>query len=183
MTADRLLVVCTANLVRSPVAEAAFEAWIDRSEVSGLQVASAGVAAVEGVAVPASLIRAVRPYFLDLHAHRSRPVRRDEVRDSSLVLGLAEAHREALQALVPAATPRIFTLAEFARLVEATPTLSELDGDFAAFVRAVHRERPRQPRPRLPEDVEDAFGGSERQYDRCVRQVVDLVDRVTARFG
>lgn len=175
--------MCTANLVRSPVAAAALAAGARRAEVEGLEFRSAGTAAFDGHPVPAELIQAIRPFFLDLHAHRSHAVTRDDLRASALVLAMTEDQREALRALLPAATPRIFTLREFARLAAAAPTLGELGGDLPAFVRAVHRERPRRPRPRDPEDVADAYGGTPKQYHACITDVVTLVDRVTARWG
>lgn len=178
-----VLAVCTANLVRSPVAEAALTAGARRMRVEGLTFGSAGTAAFEGHPVPAELIQYIRPFFLDLHAHVSHAVTRDDLRRSALVLSMTEQQREALRSLLPAATPRIFTLREFARLAASAPTLSQVDGGFEAYVRAVHRERPRQPRPLDPEDVEDAYGGTAKQYNSCLTTVVGLVDRITARWS
>lgn len=178
-----VLAVCTANLVRSPVAEAALAAGARRMAVHDLSFSSAGTAAFEGHPVPAELIQAIRPFFLDLHAHRSHAVTREDLRASSLVLSMTEDQREALRSLLPAATPRIFTLREFARLTQTAPTLGEVGGDFDVYVRAVHRERPRRLRPRDREDIEDAYGGTAKQYHACITEVVGQVDRITARWG
>jgi protein-tyrosine phosphatase len=182
MSQGRILAVCTANLVRSPVVEAAFEAWVRRVDSPDLAVSSAGLSAVEGEPVPAVLVQSVRPFFLKVHGHRARNVTRDDIRSSTLVLGMTETHREALRAMVPAATPRIFTLKEFTRLVEQVPKLSELDGELRTLVEAAHRERPRQVVPPSREDVDDAFGGSVKQYHACIAEIVGLVDRITARL-
>jgi len=182
VTVYQLLVVCTANLLRSPVAEAAFVAWQRRLKLAELEIASAGISALDGEASPTDVIEAVRPFMLDLRSHRARTVSRDDIRASALVLGMTEAHRESLQALVPSATSRIFALREFVRLVDETPKLSEFDGDLGAFAVAVHRERPRRPRPEAAEDVQDAFGESKRRVQACVSNVVELVGQVTARL-
>lgn len=179
----RLLLVCTANLVRSPVAEAALTAGCKRLGITDLTVSSAGVSALPGHPVPAELTQAIRPFFLDLHRHRSRRVTRQDLRTSGLVLAMTEGQREVLRSVLPAATPRVFTLREFARLVGNTPRLSELDGDFAEFVRAVHRERPRHPQPHSPEDVADAYGGTAKQYHACITEIVGLTDQVTSRLS
>lgn len=175
--------VCTANLVRSPVAEAALVAGCKRLGVADFEFSSAGVSALPGHPVPAELIQAIRPFFLDLHRHRSRRVTRKDVRDSALVLAMSEDQREALRAMSPAATPRIFTLPEFARLVVHTPKLPELDGDVGAFVHSVHRERPRHPQPRDAEDIQDAYGGTAKQYSACIAEIVRLVDQVIGRLA
>jgi len=146
-------VVCTANLVRSPVAAAALQTWARNESRADLEIRSAGVAAVEGLPVPAPLVQAVRPFFLDLHSHRSQRVTRADVRDATLVLAMTEVQREALQALLPSGTPRIFTLREFARLTKGMPAIDRSDDDLAGLVQAAHRERPRQPLAAEAEDV------------------------------
>jgi protein-tyrosine phosphatase len=180
---DRVLVVCTANLVRSPVAEAALKAWAQRAERPDVEFSSAGVAAVEGRPVPAPLVQAIRPFFLNLYPHRSRRVTRELVREATLVLAMTEAQREALQALLPSATSRVFTLCEFARLTSAVPPVSSANGGWAALVGAAHRERPRRPSPEAPEDVADPYGGSVKQYQACIKEIVGLVDQITARLS
>ena len=182
MSDGLVLLVCTANLVRSPVAEAAFTSWRDGQRGSPFEFASRGLMAVPGGYVPNELIQEIRPYFLDLHEHRSQRITRDDLVESALVLGMTENHRESLQAMLPSATPRIFTLKEFARLVETAPKLSEVDGDVRTFVAAVHRERPRQSPPKGPEDVVDPFGASARKRQACIAEIVDLVGRITARL-
>ncbi len=182
MSEGLVLLVCTANLVRSPVAEAAFNSWRHGQRGTPFEFGSRGLMATPGGSVPNELIQEIRPYFLDLHAHRSQPITRDDLVASVLVLGMTESHRESLQAMLPSATPRIFTLKEFARLVETAPKLSEFDGDIRAYVGAVHRERPRQSPPKGPEDVVDPFGATSRKRQACIAEIVGLVGRVTARL-
>lgn len=175
--------VCTANLVRSPVAEAAVKAWCLREDRSDLEVSSGGVEAVAGLAVPAALIQAIRPYFLDLHAHRSRRVTRDDVAAATLALTMTETQRETLQALLPGATPRIFTLREFARLTSGVPHPEASAGGLTELVRSAHRERPRQAAASSPEDIADPYGGSIKQYQACIAEIVWLVDQITGRLS
>jgi len=182
MTEGLVLIVCTANLVRSPVAEAAFNGWLDGQKERPLVFASAGLATVDGEAVPKELIQEIRPFFLDLHDHRSRSVSRDDVRRAALVLAMTEDHRETLRSLLPSATPRIFTLREFARLSKECPTLSEQDDDVVAYVTAVHRQRPRTPAAKAAEDIVDAFGSTTARRQAVVAEVVEQVGRITERL-
>lgn len=180
---NRLLVVCTANLVRSPVTAAALTRWSKGSDGTKFDIDSAGISARNGEPVPQALLAELRSYFLDLHEHRSRRVTRHDVRESSLILAMTEEHRAQLQVLLPSATPRTFTLREFVRLAEQTRPFATFDGDFTSYVQAVHHRRPRCPAPPAPEDVEDPFGASARKRQACISDLVGLVDRVTDRLA
>ncbi|MBI4361740.1 MAG: low molecular weight protein arginine phosphatase [Euryarchaeota archaeon] len=109
----RVLVVCTGNICRSPVAAALLAR---RASEWGLRVAvkSAGTAPQDRV--PEATRRLARElYGLDLSGHRARGVTREMVEGSHLVLCAEEGHMEALQGLAPGACRRIFTLWGFAR--------------------------------------------------------------------
>ena len=173
----RLLVVCTANLVRSPFAAAA----LTRSIPHYYDIDSAGLAAADGDEIPLDVLQDMRRYVLDLSKHRSRRVTPSDVRRSALVLGMTEAHREALQSMVPAATPQTFTLMEFVRLAETVPRLSEHDG-VERFIAAVHRQRPRIEAPTISEDIEDPLGKPAASLRACIDELAALAERVGARF-
>jgi protein-tyrosine phosphatase len=66
-----LLVVCTGNLCRSPMAAALFAA---RAQAAGipLRVASAGIAAFAGQSAPAPVVALMAKRGLDLSRHRAR---------------------------------------------------------------------------------------------------------------
>jgi protein-tyrosine phosphatase len=173
----RLLVVCTANLVRSPFAAAALTRSIPRYYT----IDSAGLAAAEGEEIPSDVLQDMRRYVLDLSKHRSRQVTQSDVRRSALILGMTEAHRDALQTMVPAATPRTFTFTEFVRLAENVPRLSEHDG-VDTFVAAVHRQRPRTEAAVAREDIDDPLGRSAGRMRACIDELADLAERMGARF-
>jgi protein-tyrosine phosphatase len=173
----RLLAVCTANLVRSPFAAAA----LTRSIPHYYDIDSAGLAAADGEEIPVDILQDMRRYVLDLSNHRSRRVTVGDVRRSALILGMTEAHRDALQTMVPAATSRTFTLVEFVRLAETVPRLSEHDG-VDKFVAAVHRQRPRIQAADVPEDIDDPLGKPADSTRACIDQLADLAERLGARF-
>jgi protein-tyrosine phosphatase len=102
-----VLVVCTANVCRSPLAARLLSASLD------VPVLSAGAHAVPGLpACPASV--AFPPSSVRDHA--SLPLGPGHVRSASLVLGAAREHRSAAIALVPNAQRKAFTLLQAARL-------------------------------------------------------------------
>lgn len=117
----RILVVCTANICRSPATAELLRRKV--ADPALVDVSSAGVAALEGAAacvVSTNLVRG-------LHAATDRPragapaqgarlVTAQLLLDADLVLALDRWHRAALAQLAPATRSRTFTLRQAARL-------------------------------------------------------------------
>ena len=118
-----VLVVCTANVCRSPLAARLLSASLGPS----IPVFSAGARATPGLpACPAAThfvgdhAGGPLPTFVGDHAiqsdHGSVVLEAGHVRSASLVLGAAREHRSAAIALVPNAQRKAFTLLQAARL-------------------------------------------------------------------
>lgn len=108
-----VLFVCTANMCRSPMAEALFKAVVRERGVSeDWWIESAGVSASD--AAPATentqLVAAERG--ADLSTHLSQRATRDVVEPFSLVLVMDEGHRRALQEAMPDLAGRVHLLTE-----------------------------------------------------------------------
>jgi len=119
MTTD-VLVVCSANVCRSPLAAALLaRSLAGAGHDSVVRVRSAGVAVA--VAQPACAairhgIHAGPDVELRLSAHVSRPLRPSDVERADLVLAADRAVRSAVVRVVPRAQARIFTLRQAAQL-------------------------------------------------------------------
>jgi len=90
-----ILVVCTANICRSPMAAALLKhALAAQSEpLRSLEIISAGVGGRDGDAVSANSVAALKKVGLDISGHRSRAITEDLVRGAVAVLGMTESHR------------------------------------------------------------------------------------------
>lgn len=141
----RLVLVCTANICRSPLAAAILDAEVrDRGVASLVAVDSAGVHASHGneAAEPSAAIAG--DLGLDLAAHRSRPVD-DELDDErTVLLTMTEQHRHLLVTLEPAVASRCFTLREFARLVAAIDLVGLPDAADERVLEVVRRADARR---------------------------------------
>jgi protein-tyrosine phosphatase len=101
----RLLVVCTGNICRSPLAEAWF-----RDMVPGLTVESAGTGALVGNPAEPDALDVGRTHGHDLSKHKARQIEATMLTGADLVLVMEESQRKLLRDLFPWATGKIWRL-------------------------------------------------------------------------
>ncbi|WP_166996737.1 Wzz/FepE/Etk N-terminal domain-containing protein [Paramicrobacterium fandaimingii] len=113
---DRVLVVCTANESRSPFAAALLLATANEQ---ALEVDSAGVEATTGRPASQSAITHASELGLDLSDHVSAQVDPASLDTYDLVLTLTREHARMLLATTPDIAPRLFTIRQFTRWLDA----------------------------------------------------------------
>ena len=116
----RLLVVCTANLCRSPVAEALLTRRLaDLVDVDGRTwtVSSAGTDRFQGLAEP-DTVAAAAALGLDISSHASRQLSGDDLAAADLILTMTRSHVRSVVAIDQSAWPRTFTLKELVRRLQ-----------------------------------------------------------------
>ncbi|MEZ5143956.1 MAG: hypothetical protein R2726_15770 [Acidimicrobiales bacterium] len=114
----RILVVCTGNVCRSPMAEAMLRARLAARGVAA-SVSSAGTATEDR---PASdeVLELLAPRGLDGSGHRSRLIEPVLLGDADLVLAMARLHVRDATLVDPSVFGRTFTLKELVRRGTAT---------------------------------------------------------------
>lgn len=114
-----VLVVCTGNVCRSPIAEAFLRsAFEERLGSDAPDVASAGTMGWTGSGADPSSIRAAAERGVDLTSHRAREISDDEVARAALIVAMSPEH---VRDLDREARSRAFTLKELVRLLESLP--------------------------------------------------------------
>jgi protein-tyrosine phosphatase len=180
-----LLVVCTANQARSPVAELLFRREADArlGPDHGFVVRSAGVQASSGAPVLSTMDAALDRRGLSVDDHRSRPLRVEELEASRLVITMAEEHRRDINRRAPSLVGRTFTLREVDRLVSSSQWDAAWDGADDAIER-LPRLRPLVPKPDRSEDVIDPAGHSVGIALAVLDELTDRIVRISAHlFG
>jgi protein-tyrosine phosphatase len=119
-----ILVVCTGNICRSPIAEGLLrDALTARFGAAAPTVSSAGTWGVEGSGATAEAVTAASERGADIAGHRARRLAAAPTADVDLIIAMAGEHRVAL-ADEHGAGDRAFTLKELVRLLESLPPAS-----------------------------------------------------------
>lgn len=109
----RVLVVCTGNISRSPMAELLIRNAVGNAEVV---VSSAGVHALVGQPMDAPAATVMRELGLNPAEHRARQFEPAMAATADLVLTAERYHLETVLAQAPTALRRTFTIREFVRM-------------------------------------------------------------------
>ena len=117
--ADRrlILLVCTGNTCRSPMAAALLRDALARrlgDAAGAYQVHSAGLHVARiGAPATATATCVLAEHGLDLAGHRAQEVDEDLLADAALILTMTTFHKETLLAMYPAVADRLYTLCEY----------------------------------------------------------------------
>ncbi|MDJ0351060.1 low molecular weight phosphatase family protein [Cryobacterium sp. PH29-G1] len=127
MSVPRILLVCTGNICRSPLAEQLLRARMEALGVRA-EVSSAGTRAMVASAMTAEAAALSLQHGAPSTEHAARQLTEGLVRDADLVLTATRDHRREVVTLLPKATRYTFTLNQFARLLAAPPALAQSPG-------------------------------------------------------
>ena len=180
----RVLVVCTGNVCRSPLAAAVLRARL-AAGIADVVVASAGLRALEGEPIdPPVAVEAAR-LGIDVSEHRGRAFAADEAAAADLVIVATRRQRALAVERVPSIVQRTFTLLELdAVLAQLDVDDAGVDADapagerLAQVVRAASRDRGPAVRG-VSIDLPDPYGGSPTLH----RGVADLVEASATRVA
>ncbi|HWG62270.1 MAG TPA: hypothetical protein VG253_11205 [Streptosporangiaceae bacterium] len=175
-----ILVLCTANICRSPMAAALLSRRLAAAG-SDFTVRSAGMLA-EGAESPAEVVAAMATYGIDVSGHHSRLVTAGDLSRADLIVGMTRVHVRHAVVLAPQIWPRAFTLKELVRRAQiaGARTPAEPLRDWLGPV-SEDRDRTELLGDSVEDDVADPIGGPPQAYvataallDNLAASVVEL---------
>ena len=107
-----IIVVCTANICRSPVVEAVLNDRLAQKGLEEWQVRSAGTWAQNGQPASAYSVQILAEQGLDISNHASQIITEELLEETDLVLCMETGHAEALRAEFSAQAGKIYLLTE-----------------------------------------------------------------------
>lgn len=178
-----ILVVCTGNICRSPMAEGFLRRHLDKRGLGAVDVGSAGTYTRQGAPPSAGAIRAAAERGVDISTHPASPLLREDIEVADLVLGMAAEHREAVRDTIPEADPRTFTLKELVRLLDELPPADHGDGPAGdrlerRLAEADELRRSGFEGNPLDEDIADPLGMTLESYRAVAWQLDELCGRM-----
>ncbi len=152
MPAPKLIVtVCTANICRSPMAEALLRHALqaEAEPLRSCRVVSAGVAARKGERISPNSVEALAKVSLRASDHRSQPLTAELASQADLILCMTESHRDVIAISFASPPKNVFLWREF------------------------------MPAP-ADREIGDPYGGSLKEYEACRDEMVDAIPSLLA---
>jgi protein-tyrosine-phosphatase len=157
-----ILLVCTGNICRSPMAEAFLRLELQQRGIDGVRVESSGLSGWEGSGATPEAVEAVAEYGVDISGHGARRLTGDMAEQADLIVAMSAEHRQGVARLAPSAAARTFTIKELVYLLESFP-VEPVQGSPAqqleVSVKAAAAIRDEAPELELlDEDIADPLG-------------------------
>ena len=141
-----ILVVCTGNICRSPMAEGLLRHALagQPAPLQSLKVVSAGVATRPGELVSENSVLALKKAGIDISGHRSLPITQEMLDQALVVLGMTESHRTIIQYRATPAPKHLYLFREFLP-------------------------------PPAEKEIGDPYGGPLKVYEACRDELVEAI--------
>jgi protein-tyrosine-phosphatase len=146
-----ILVICTANICRSPMAAGLLQHFLagQGEPLKSLRVVSAGIAARRGDPASDNAVIAMKKVGIDLRDHSSQPLTQRLLDDALIVLCMTESHRAMIELQFDPVPEHLYLFRQF------------------------------MPHPVDPE-VDDPYGGPLNVYEACRDNLVEAVPSIVS---
>ncbi len=120
LASNNILLVCTGNTCRSPMAEGllralladALDCQVSELERNGYKITSAGTAAIDGAPATPEAMQAMKEKGIDISGHRSCGLTAEMIEQAQVILTMTAGHRGSIQGMDSSSSERCYLVAE-----------------------------------------------------------------------
>jgi protein-tyrosine-phosphatase len=145
----KILIVCTGNTCRSPMAEGIAKKIASEKGISNFHISSAGIGTADGYPATDYAIEAAKHWDIDIQNHRSTALTTRQAMESDLILAMAPEHAE--------------------RIISLNNQLKEKTYLMKGFPTPFNRGQAR---------VDDPIGGSLEQYNQTFLELDEILRKI-----
>jgi protein-tyrosine-phosphatase len=149
----KLLIVCTGNTCRSPMAEGIAKKIVSEKGLNNFHIGSAGIGTADGLPATDYAIEAAKHWDIDIQKHRSTVLTTQLAMESDLILAMAPEHAERIMSLDKQLKDKTYLLKGF-------PV----------------------PYSRGQARVDDPIGGSLEQYNQTFLELDEILRKIFPRI-
>lgn len=148
-----VLIVCTGNTCRSPIAEGILKSLLSEKGLEHIHVMSAGMGALGGMPATPFAIEAAKHWNIDISGHRARQLTRQIIEWADLILAMSSEHVEYILKRVPEAGRKTYLIRAFPDAYGASQ-----------------------------EGVKDPIGGTLEEYNQTFLELDEILRRIESKI-
>lgn len=170
----QILVVCTGNICRSPLAAAYLQSRFDELSPGRFEISSAGTHGVVDGAVPRQIAHLASDFGLSLDAFRGRVLSAEMLAGADLILTMERRQRSLAVQMEPRSLRRTFTVRELARILPSVPPEIGISAEqrWQSLVALAQRHRQPTVGSHALDDVIDPYGMPAATYREMADQLI-----------
>lgn len=131
----KILIICTGNACRSPIAEGFLKKYLKTED--DFEIVSAGISAIDGLAPTPAAIQVMNEQDIDISVYSSTAFSTALAKKADLILVMSDLHKDFIKRKVSGIDKKVFLYKEFAGAVDADKNIPDPIGQPIAVYRSV----------------------------------------------
>ena len=133
MALYHILIVCTGNICRSPMAEGLIKDMLSKAMQARISVSSAGTHAIHGNQASDFAVEVMQDYGVDIAGHRARVLSKPMLKQADLVLVMEKNHLNYIRFMSFFSMKKVCRISEFDKNAEPYDLPDPIGGDIEQY--------------------------------------------------